>query len=207
MRQKLVAAQIQGAHDDRQRLERGGGFAVRQILLLLARQVVVIQKKVFGAEQAHAFCAVGFNLFDIARLLDVGQEANAVSIQRDCRLAQDVLQRLLEGDLLENELAVFEERLIGRIDDDDAVQAIQQHVLAVFELAARVLQPHHRRNPQRPRHDGRMGGLAAHICGESEHVALIQLRRVGRRQVVADDNAGFLQVPKVGLLLEAEQVV
>ena len=72
VRQELVAAQIQRADDDRQRLEGGNGFAVGLVLLLLARQAVAVQEQVFRAEQAHAFGAVGLDLLGVGRLLDVG---------------------------------------------------------------------------------------------------------------------------------------
>ena len=110
-------------------------------------------------------------------------------------------------DLLADELAVLEERLVGRVDDQDAVEAIQQGVLAALQLAAGVLQADHGGDAQRARHDGGVRGLAADVGGEAQHVALVQLRGVGGRQVVADDDARLLEVAQVHLLLEAQQVV
>ena len=77
----------------------------------------------------------------------------------------------------------------------------------VSNSCAGVLQPDHRRDAQRPRHDGRVRGPAAHVRGEAQHLALVQLRRVGRRQVVADDDARLLEMPQVALLVHAEQIV
>ena len=108
---------------------------------------------------------------------------------------------------LQDQLAVLEQRLVGRIDDDDAVEPIEQRVLAGLQLLAGVLQAHHRRDAQRPRHDGGVRGLAADVRGKAEHVALVQLRGVGGRQVVADDDARLLEVAQIGFLLQAQQVV
>ena len=77
----------------------------------------------------------------------------------------------------------------------------------VSSCVAGVLQADHRRDAQRPRHDGGVRGLAADIGGKAEHVALVQLRGVGRRQVVADDDARLLEVAQVDLLVQAEQIV
>ena len=148
MGQELVAAQIQRADDHRQRFQGHGGFAIGLVLLLFARQVLAIQEQVFGAEQAHALRAVGLDLLGIGGLLDVGVEQNAMPVQRDGRLGQEIAQPLLQGGLPEDKLAVFEQRLVGRIDDEDAVEPIQQRVLAALHLPAGVFQSHDRRNAE-----------------------------------------------------------
>ena len=43
-------------------------------------------------------------------------------------------KRLLQRGLPDDDLPVFEERLVGRIDDDDAVEPVQQGVLAGLQL-------------------------------------------------------------------------
>ena len=146
--QELVAAQIQRADDHRQRFQGGSGFAIGLVLLLFARQMLAVQEQVLGAEQAHALRAVGLDLLGIGGLLDVGVEQDAMPVQRDGGLGQEVAQPLLQGRLPEDELAVFVQRLVGRIDDEDAVEAIEQRVLAALHLPADVLQPHHRRDAQ-----------------------------------------------------------
>ena len=98
--EELVAAQVERADDDRQRLERGGGLAVGLVLLLLAGQALAVDEQVFGAEQAHALRAVGLDLLGIGGLLDVGGEQDAMAVQGDGRLEQEVAQLLLQRDLL-----------------------------------------------------------------------------------------------------------
>ena len=95
--QELVAAQVQRADDDRQGFERGGRFAVGLVLLLLAGQALAVDEQVFGAEQADAFGAVGLDLLGVAGLLDVGREQDAVAVEGDGGLEQDVAQLFLQA--------------------------------------------------------------------------------------------------------------
>ena len=46
---------------------------------------------------------------------------------------QDVAELFLQRDLFADRLAVFEQRLVGGIDDNDPVEPVQQRVLAGFE--------------------------------------------------------------------------
>ena len=61
--------------------------------------------------------------------------SDAMPVERDGRLGQEVAQPLLQRGLPQDELAVFEQRLVGRIDDEDAVEAVEQRVLAALQLA------------------------------------------------------------------------
>src|ERR1041385_247977 len=128
-------------------------------------------------------------------------------IQRDRRLQARVGQLLLQCVMLKDDLAVFEERLVGRVNDDRAIIAIEQSVLAAFELAADVLQSYDCWNPQRARHDCGMRRLAANIDGETKDVPLVQLGGVRGSQIMADDDAGIFEMAQVDLRFEAEQIV
>ena len=104
-------------------------------------------------------------------------------------MGQCVAQFFLQRDLFADQLAVFEQRLVGRVDDDDAVETVEQGIIARLHFLARVLQSDHGRDAQRPRHDGRVRGLAADVRGEAQHVFPVQLRGLGRRQIVRNDDA------------------
>ena len=80
-------------------------------------------------------------------------------------------------------------------------------VLAGFQFAAGAFQAHHRRDAQGPRHDGGVGGLAADVGGKTKHDFPIQLRRDGRAQIVADDDARLLEFFEIHLLLAAHQII
>ena len=49
--------------------------------------------------------------------------------------------------------------------------------------------------------------LLPNVGGKPENFALVELRRLGGRQVMADDNARLLEVAKIGFLFQAQQVV
>src|SRR5262249_12680406 len=112
-----------------------------------------------------------------------------------------------QADLFSNDLAVLVKRLVRRIGNHHAVETVQQGVLAAFQLIAERFETDHGGNSQGPRHDGSVGGFAAHVGGEAEHVVLVELRRVGGRQVMTDDNARFFEVAQVELGFETEQVI
>ena len=79
-----------------------------------------------------------------------------------------------------DQLAVFKKRLVGRVNDDQAVEPVQQSVLAAVQLAAGHLQADCGRDAQRAGHDGGMRGSAADIGGEAKHHFLVQLRSARR---------------------------
>ena len=70
--------------------------------------------------------------------------------------------------LLDLQFAVFPEGLVVRIEDQQAVVAVEQHVLAALERLADVVQADHGGDVHRARHDGRVRGAAADVRGETE---------------------------------------
>ncbi len=141
VRGEFVAAQIERADDDRMRFQRGGDLPVNFVLLFLARQAVAVDEQKFRAEQADAFRAVGDDGFDVVLVFDVRGEMDDFSVERDGGLLLDFAQFFLERRLDARKLAVFKQRLVGRIDDDRAVVAVEQRVIAGLEFLADVFNP------------------------------------------------------------------
>ena len=104
-------------------------------------------------------------------------------------------------------MAIFKEGLIGGTGDDQSVVSIEQDVLAALELSAGVTQADHRGDLHRAGHDGGVRGLAADVRGEAEHQFSVQQRGGRGREIVADDDARFLELAQVGLIGPAQEIV
>ena len=66
----------------------------------------------------------------IGGLFDVGGKCDAGSVQGNGRFVADVLQFFLQIDLFADQLAVFEERLVGGTEHQQSVVTIEQDILA-----------------------------------------------------------------------------
>src|SRR5204863_8220168 len=113
VRKKFVAAQVQGANNDRAGLQCGGDLAVSLILLFFRWQGVPIDEQVFGAEQPDSLRAALDYALGIGRLFNVRREHHADAIERDRGLFTGFAQLLLKRDLPARELPIFEQRLVG----------------------------------------------------------------------------------------------
>ena len=207
MSHELVATEIERANDHRCGPQRRRHHAIRLELLLLRRELVAVQEKIFRAEQTHAFRAAAAHLLHVVRALDVRGERELHAVERDRGLVRGVAQLLVEADVLAHELAVLEERLIRGIDDNPPVVAIEQNVLAVAQFGAGLPHADHRRDAQRARHDRGVRGLAPDIGGEAEHVFLVEHRGARRRQIVRHDDVAFLEMLEVEFLKRAEEIL
>ena len=101
-----------------------------------------------------------------------------MAIEGDGWFEQQFTQLLVQGEVSADQLPIFVKRLVGGTDNDNAVETIQERVLASFLLAAGILQANDGRNAQRPCHDGCVRSLAADIGGKPKDITLIQLRGV-----------------------------
>ena len=180
MREELVAAQIQRADDHRMRLQCRRHLTVSPVLLLFVRQRLAVEEKIFRAEQPHALRSAGAHMLGVSRLLDVRRKRDANAVSRDGWLVTDVAQFFFDGDPFARELAILEERLVSRVEDEHTVEAIQQNILAGLQLPARVVQSNHGRDFQRPCHDGGMGSFAADVGGKAADQFFVE-QRGGRR--------------------------
>ena len=78
---------------------------------------------------------------DFVRQLDIRGEDDVAAIDRGGgRLAQ-LGELFLDLRFLDLELAVFPERLVGRVDDEIAVVAIEQHVVAAMSVSLTSCRP------------------------------------------------------------------
>ena len=134
MRKEFVPAQIQRPNHHRHGFERGSHFAVSLQLLFLAGQVVAIDEKIFGAEESDAFSAVFFDRCGIGRLLDIGREQHSMAIERNGRFALNIPHRVLQRGVLADKLAIFEQRLIGWVENNNPIEPIQQGILPGFQF-------------------------------------------------------------------------
>ncbi len=69
-----------------------------------------------------------------------------------------------------------------------AAQPVDDDVVAVADVLGDVLQADHARDLERARQDRRVRGLAADVGAEGHARGAVQVRGVGRRQVVRDDH-------------------
>ena len=61
-----------------------------------------------------------------------------MAVKRHCRFVERVPQVYFQGVLLADELAILEQRLLGGVDDNDAVVTIEQGMLAGLQLQAGI---------------------------------------------------------------------
>ena len=84
--------------------------------------------------------------------------------------------------------AVTGQRLGRRMDDEESLVAVDQDLVAMVQGFQQPVQPDDGGKPERPRHDGRVRGSAAELDGKAEHLRPVELRGLGRRQVVGDED-------------------
>ena len=94
------------------------------------------------------------------------------------------------------EFAVVGERFRFWIDNDQAVGAIDEHLLAGLQFVGRVVQSDDRRNVERPRKDRSVRGAAAQIGRDAQHALLLHRGGIGGREVVRDENVRLGQGEK-----------
>ena len=193
----LIAAEIESADDERIGFDRFSGLAICLILFFFVGGRFAINEKIFRAEKPDALCATGLHAFCIGGLLDVRGDEDAMIVEGDGGLLEGVAKFFLERNLFTHQHTVFKQRLIGGVDDEDAVEAIEQRVIPVLQQFARVLQPDHCRDAKGARHDGRVGGAATDVRRESENILAIHLRGLRRSEIVRDDDAWLGELPQI----------
>ncbi len=207
MGKEFIAAQVQRADHNGVRFERPGNLPVGLVLFLLGGQRVTVDEQIFRAEQPDPVRAAALDAAGVIGLLDVGGEKDAMVVQRDGRLLHHVAEFFLERDLFADQLAILKQRLVGGIDDDDAIEAVQQGILTCFQFLAGILQANYGRNAQGAGHDGGVGSLAADVRGETEHILAVHLRGLRGRQIVRDDDARLFEMAQVQFFVAAQKMI
>ena len=204
MGEELVPAQIERADDDGLRFEGGGDPAIGLNLFLFARERVAIDEEIFGAEQPDALGAAGDDAVGVGRLLDVGGEDDAGAVEGDGGLVDGGAEFFLQGDLFADQLAVFKQGLVGGINDDDPVVAVEESGGAGDEFLAGGMKADDGGDAEGTGHDGRMGGAPADVGGKAAHHFTIDLGGLGGGEIVADDDAGLFDLAQVEVRAASE---
>ncbi len=147
------------------------------------------------------------NRLDVVLVLDVRGKVDGLAIERDGGLVLDFAELFIERRLDLRELAVFKQRLIRGVDDDRAVVAVEQRVVAGLQLLADGLRADDGGDVQRPGENRGVRCLAADVGDEAEDKFFVQLRRHGRAQIVADEDAWLVQMLQVKGVFDLQQVV
>ncbi len=186
----LVLAQVDGADHHRVALHRFGHLAVGLELFVLGGQVVLVaQEQELGAEQADAAGALGERLRGVGGQLDIGQQLDLLAVARHRLGVADVLQCALAGLPVALAGAVFHQHLLVGVDDDHAVDAIDDDQLVLADQRLGMAQRQHRRQVEAARQDGGVRGGAADVGDEGVVFGVLEQHHVGGRQVVRHQDA------------------
>ncbi|MFM1943613.1 MAG: hypothetical protein RI897_2595 [Verrucomicrobiota bacterium] len=196
---EFVTAQVERSDDDLLGVGGFGDGAVDFVLFFLGGEGFAVEIEEFGAEEADAFGAAGADGVEVGGAFEVGGEGDVLAVEGDGGFVADGAEFLGEIDVALLELAVLEEGLVGGIEDEEAVESVQEDVLSGAELAAGVPEADDGGDLEGPGHDGGMGGSAADIGGEAEDHLPVEHGGGGGGEVVANDDAGFAEVGDVGL--------
>jgi hypothetical protein len=186
--QRLVGADVERADGDRSAAHRLHHAAVGLELLVLVRQLVATEEQEFGAIQADTRGVDVARLRDVAGLLDVRLERYGLAVQRFGAGGFEALELAALEFQLGLAQPVLGEHLLVRIDDHHAARAVDDHQILVLHQLAHVVHADDRRYRHAARHDRGVRGGATQVGGESGDLQLLEVDRVGRRQVVRHDD-------------------
>ncbi len=126
---------------------------------------------------------------DLLGQLDIGREDDVAAIEGGRGGFAKLGELLLDLGLLDLELAIFPERLVAGIEDEQAVVAVEEDVVAALDdLAEMSCRPTTAGMFMRPGHDGGVRGAAADVGGEAEDELAIELGGVRRGEIVGDED-------------------
>ena len=196
-RDRLVAAEVEGADRDRRGRQRLGEAAIGGVLLLLRRHVGRGEVEKLGAEQADAVRRVILHQVRLLDFLDVGAQRQLKPVQGHRGQTVRVEKLLLQRALPPLDLPVAKERALGRVENHQALVAVDEDVVARLHLRGEIAQPDHGGDLHRARHDDGVARLAARISHHPQRRRTVQPGRVRRRNVVRHHNAfvGELREP------------
>ena len=131
----LVRAQVQRA-DGHRAVHRGDYLPVGQILLFFTRWLLAVHEQELGAVKANAFGTHFLRLGHIARQLDVGHQADRLTVARAGRLVLEAQQHAPVAGITLASTGVEIQGDPGRCGDQMARMAVDDEHFAVFEQAA-----------------------------------------------------------------------
>ena len=168
------------------------------VLFLLGRERGPVQIKKLRPVKPDPFRAVLQHRLDIRRHFNISRQNDVAAIARGrFRFAQ--FAELLRHPLLAMfQFAVMPKRIRRRIQNQNAVVAIEQDFLPALQLLRRIVQTDDRRNPHRSRHDRGVRSAATEVGRKREHPRAIHRRRVRGRNVMRHQNV-LLVRPEIRL--------
>ena len=137
--------------------------------------------------------------------LDVGPDEHPVLIERRGRLPGMLEEAVLDRFVVPFFLLVAADDLRVGVDDDGPRRPVDDDDVPRLGLRRDLLEPHDSRDLVGPGHDGGVGGLAAHVGGESLDLLHLHLHRIGRREIAGNDD-GVIADPRDGLVMDPGQV-
>ena len=190
-RRELVPAQVEGAHHDGMAGERFAHPPEVGRLLVLRGEGAVLRDEELRPQQADAFGAVRLRGRDLVGEVHVAAQRHTHAVHRHRRLGDGLLE--MRRQLPPPRLAPLRLRgfLGGRIEEDGAARAVQDHHGARRDARHRAPQTEDRRDPDRVRQDRRMRGARALLADQADHVLAVELDREPRRQLLGDDDRGL----------------
>ena len=164
---------------------------ISRVLFLLGRQGRAVEIEKFGSEQADPFRTIPRCQFCVIRDFDVGGKHDMPAITRGRFGFAQSGERFGHQHLLMLQLSVMPERLLRRVENEQAVVTVEQNVLTSLEFLGDIMQSDYRWNSERSSHDGGVRCSAPEVCGQTKHVTPVHRRGIGRGQVVRHQNVSL----------------
>ena len=194
----LVRTNIDRAYRHRQALHAFDGGAVGAVLLVFAGQsvltmAVAVHEQKFAAEQAHADCTGAHRAQRVGRHLDVGEQVDSYAVERDGRGVPQPVQALaFEHDLALPEAVLGEDDRRG-IDDQHTGIAVDDDPVILLDQLAGAAGTDNCGDVHAARDDGGVRRFAAHVGGEANEQAVLELQHIGRRDVVCNQDQRHIE--------------
>ena len=187
--QRLVAADIQGADDQRTATaEHFGDGAVGSGLLVLAWGLIALVEQELGAQQSDTLAAGGDRRQGVVGVADIGDDFDPVAVAGLRRLhrGRQFLPAALgaSGDLF---AGAGDFRLV-RVAAEHAASAVEQDLGAVVEVQGRFVDAADRGNAERAGDDRDVAGGAAAGGAEAQDAGPVDRGDIGGGQVLGDQD-------------------
>lgn len=120
----FVAAEVEGADDEGIRFGGEGDRSVGFVLLIFGRKPFAVDEEVFCAVETDPFRPALGDGGAVLGLIDVGREDDLDAVEGHRWFFADVLEFVLQAGVFFDQLTVFEEGLVGGVENDQPVVAI-----------------------------------------------------------------------------------
>ena len=201
----LVTADIQCADDDRLAVEAFENLLVcGELGVFIGEVILALHIQEFGTEETYALTAVFINAFDILRAADVSDQEYLVAIGGNGRFIPERLQRFLFLQILLAHRGIFCLLLFGRVQNDIAVDRIEDDLIPCLGGIENALDADDCRNLEGSCHDGAVAGTAADFGSEALGEFLVQGSGITRGEILGNDDYRGIEGCEIGNDLAAE---